>query len=166
MALKLPTATIKKKKKNTSLPPLWEARFYWTLLWKIFSSFSPKEGKEVRLGRIFAPPPPFIRLLIILHIWQCLCASDALVECASVFGTKAKRHHLTASPWMHGMDRRAGILHKEIKMCVSCCDTGVFEEKEERRIYCIVLTRVSTETSGPVVSQKSAEGRESSEVHS
>lgn len=33
---------------------------------------------------------------------------------------------------MHRMDRRPGILHKEIKMYVSCWDAGVFEEKEKK----------------------------------
>lgn len=69
-------------------------------MWKIFSSVSPKEGKEVRLGGNFASPPPFIQLLIIQHIWPCLCVPNALVECVSVcvcVGLKAKRRHLTAS---------------------------------------------------------------------
>lgn len=44
-------------------------------------------------------------------------------------------------------------------MCVRCC--GVCEGG---RIGCTVLTSVSAETSGPVAAQKSAEGRESSEV--
>lgn len=57
------------------------------------------------------------------------------------------------------MDGRAGILRKEIKMSVRCCDVC-----EGGRIGCTVLTSASAETSGPVAAQKSAEGRESSEV--
>lgn len=84
----------------------------------------------------------------------------------SVCGTKAKPRHLTASERKRRTDRRPGMLHKEIKMYISCCDAEIFEEKEEqnRWIYCIVLTRVRAETSGPVVPQERSEGKESSEV--